>query len=148
LENITYKIRFRKGDFEAEAQGDRDWVERKFKELVSEDFKASLPKELSHGDMTDTLGEFLDIKGNPQKHTDVVAVYAYWLFKKEGFQSFNVKNIIDCYDKTRRAKPKNPNQIINANVSSHLFSEASEKKESLKAWVITRTGEEYVEQMK
>jgi hypothetical protein len=148
VENITYKIRFRKGDFEAEAQGDREWVEKKFKELVSEDFKASLPKELSQEGMPDTLGEFLDIKGNPQKHTDVVAVYAYWLFKKEGFQSFNVKDIIDCYDKTRRVKPKNPNQIINVNVSSHLFSEASEKKDDLKAWVITRTGEDHVLRMK
>jgi hypothetical protein len=148
VDNITYKIRFRKGDFEVEAQGDREWVERKFKELLSEDFKASLPKELSREGMPDTLGEFLDIKGNPRKHTDVVAVYAYWLFKKEGFQSFNVKDIIDCYDKTRRVKPKNPNQIINVNVSSHLFAEASEKKDGLKAWVITRSGEDHVLNMK
>lgn len=148
MDNITYKIRFRKGDFEAEAQGDREWVETKFKELLSEDFKASLPKELSREGMPDTLGEFLDIKGNPQKHTDVVAVYAYWLFKKEGFQSFNVKDIIDCYDKTRRVKPKNPNQIINVNVSSHLFAEASEKKDGFKAWIITRTGEDHVLNMK
>lgn len=148
MENITYKIRFRKGDFEAEVQGDREWVEKKFKELVSEDFKDSLPKELGREDMPESLGEFLDIKGNPQKHTDVVAAFAYWLFRKEGFQSFNVKDIIDCYDKTRRVKPKNPNQIINANVSSHLFSEAGEKKDNLKAWVITRTGEDFVEKMK
>jgi len=33
-------------------------------------------------------------------------------------------------------------------VTSHLFAEAKEKKDGLKAWVITRTGEEYVEQMK
>lgn len=148
MNNITYKMKFRKGDFEIEVQGDKEWVEVKFKELISEDFRASLPMELIKGEMPETLVEFLDSKGNPKKHTDVVAVYAYWLFKKEGFQSFNVKDIIDCYDKTRRVKSKNPNQIINANVASHIFAEAKERKDGLKAWIITRTGEEYVEKMK
>jgi hypothetical protein len=148
VDNITYRIRFRKGDFEVETEGDKEWAEKKFKELISEEFKASLPKELRREGMPETLGEFLDSKGNPEKHTDIVAVYAFWLFRKEGFQSFNVKDIVECYNKTRKVKPTNPNQIINTNVASNLFAEASEKKDGLKAWVITRTGEEYVEQMK
>lgn len=148
MDNMTYKINFRKGDFQVEVQGDKEWVEKKFKELISEDFKASLPKEPAKGGLPETLGEFLDKKGNPKKHTDIIAVYAYWLFKKEGFQSFNVKDIVTCYDATRMPKPTNPNQIINTNVSSHVFAEANEKKDGLKAWVITKTGEEFVEQMK
>jgi len=97
--------------------------------------------------MPETLGEFLDQKGNPSKHTDSMAVFAYWLFKVKKMKSFNVKDIIDCYNKTRKAKPSNPNQIINENVKRRIFAEASEKKDGLKAWVITRTGEEYVEKM-
>jgi len=147
MDDMIHKIRFRKGDFEIEIQGSEQWVEKKFEELISEDFKIPLPKELSKKEMPDTLVEFLDMKGNPKKHTDLVAVYAYWLFKKEHLQSFNVKDIIACYDRTRRVKPKNPNQIINANVERGIFAEAREKKDGLKAWVITRTGEEYVEQM-
>ncbi len=147
MDDITYRIRLRKGDFEVETQGDREFVESKFEELVGQKLKV-LSNESEKDNLPETLGEFLDENGNPGKHTDVIAVYAYWLFKKEGLQSFNVKDIVDCYDKTRRTKPKNPNQIINANVSSHLFSEATEKKDGLKAWVITRTGEDYVEKMK
>lgn len=143
----TYRIKFRKGDFEVEAQGDKEWVEKKVAELISQK-SSTFPQGKKDENLPETMGEFLDEKGNPQKHTDVTAVYAYWLFKKEGFSSFNVKDIVDCYDKTRKPKPSNPNQIINTNVSSHLFAEASEKKDNLKAWVITRSGEEYVEQLK
>jgi hypothetical protein len=147
LADLTYKLRFKKGDFEVEAQGDKEWVEKKFSELMTK--KTNVPSEENKKDfLPETLGEFLDEKGNPQRHTDVTAVYAYWLFKKENYQSFNVKDIVECYDKTRKPKPSNPNQIINTNVSSHLFAEASEKKDNLKAWVITRLGEDYVEQLK
>ena len=143
---MPYKIGLRKGDFEIVVQGDKEWVESKFKELTSEN-KISVLQEQPSPNIDSTLGEFLDSKGNPQKHTDLVAVYAYWLFKKQGLPSFNVKDVISCYDSTRRPKPTNPNMIINANVSTHLFAEAPDKKEGLKAWVITRTGENYVDKM-
>lgn len=148
MSDVNYRIKVRKGDFEVEVQGDKVWVESKFKELTTQGVAVSIAKEVEAKGMPATLGEFLDQKGNPSKHTDSIAVFAYWLFKVEKMESFNVKDIIDCYDKTRKAKPSNPNQMINQNVERHIFAEASAKKDGLKAWVITRTGEEYVEQMK
>lgn len=148
MNDTNYRIRVKQGDFEMEVQGDKDWVEGKFKELSTKEAIISLQKEVGAKGMPGTLGEFLDQKGNPSKHTDSVAVFAYWLFKVEKMATFNVQDILECYDKTRKAKPSNVNQIINQNVASHVFAEASEKKDGLKAWVITRTGEEYVEQMK
>ena len=145
---VSYRIKVRKGDFEVEVQGDKRWVEGKFKELTSQEVAIPITKEVEAKGMPATLGEFLDQKGNPSKHTDAMTVFAYWLFKVEKMESFNVKDIISCYDKTRKAKPSNPNQIINQNVARHVFAEAPSEKDSLKAWVITRTGEEYVEQMK
>lgn len=147
MNDKQYVIRIRKGDFEVEVRGDMEWVEKKFKELTTKEPSIAGMKALPQG-MPETLGEFLDQKGNPKKHTDVVAVFAYWLFKVENMKSFNVKDIIDCYDRTRRTKPSNPNQIINNNITNHYFVEANERKDGYKAWVITRTGEEYVEQMK
>jgi hypothetical protein len=148
LSEVSYRIKLRKGDFELEVQGDKAWVEGKFKELTTQEVAIPGAKEVGVGGMPATLGEFLDQKGNPSKHTDAMAVFAYWLFKVEKMESFNVKDIISCYDKTRKAKPSNPNQIINQDVARHVFAEAPSEKDSLKAWVITRTGEEYVEQMK
>jgi len=148
MNDINYRIKVRKGDFEVEVQGDKDWVEGKFKELTTQEVAISIAKEVAGKGMPATLGEFLDLKGNPSKHTDSVAIFAYWLFQVEKMATFNVQDILDCYNKTRKPKPSNVNQIINQNVTSHIFAEAPEKKDGLKAWVITRTGEEYVEQMK
>ena len=148
MAEIPYRIKLRKGDFEVEVQGDKSWVESKFKELTTEEVIIPGVREAIPEGMPETLGEFLDQRGNPQKHTDVVAVFAYWLFKVEKMESFNAKDIVECYNRTRKTKPSNPNQIINQNVSTHLFAEATEKKDGYKAWVITRTGEQYVEQMK
>lgn len=148
MSDVNYRIRVRKGDFEVEVQGDKNWVEEKFKDLTSQEVAVSMAEEAAAKGIPGTLGEFLDQKGNPSKHTDSIAVFAYWLFKVVKIGSFNVRDVIDCYDRTRKAKPSNPNQIINQDVATHIFAEAPEKKDGLKAWVITRTGEEYVEQMK
>jgi hypothetical protein len=145
---VPYRIRVKKGDFEVEVQGDKDWVEKKFKELTAESSSIGKKMEIQNTDIPQTLGEFLDQKGNPQKHTDVVAVYAFWLFRVEKMNSFNVRDIILCYEKTRKTKPSNPNTIINQNVKTHLFADAPERKDGYKAWIITRTGEEYVKELK
>lgn len=147
--NTGYRIKLRQGDYEVEVQGDKDWVETKFSELTNQ--KVILPLQPDVNDkkiISETIGEFLDLKGDPSKHTDAVVTFAYWLFKVENISSFNVQDILNCYDSTRKVKPSNVNQIVNQNVASHLLADAPEKKDNLKAWVITRKGEEYVEQMK
>lgn len=148
MTDMSYRIRLKNGDFEVEVQGDKDWVESKFTELTTEKAAITGVGETKLEGLPETLGEFLDQKGNPQKHTDLVAVYAFWLFRKEEMNTFNVKDIVSCYGRTRRSKTSNPNMIINQNVGTHLFAEASEKKDTYKAWTITKKGEKYVEQMR
>lgn len=147
-ENMPYKMKLRQGDFEVEVQGDKEWVETKFAELAAQKTVVSGAKITGAKSMPGTLGEFLDLKGDPSKHTDSIAVFAYWLFKIDNIASFNVQDILNCYDRTRKPKPTNVNQIINQNVATHILAETPEKKDGLKAWTITRKGEEYVEQMK
>lgn len=144
----NYRIRIRKGEFEVEVQGDKQWVEQKFEELTSEEKQTTFTLSTSEGQTPKTLGEFLEMKNNPQKHTELVAVYAYWLLKAEKQQSFNVKDILLCYDMTRRGKPKNANQIINTNIESNLFAPASDNKDGYKAWFLTHKGEEFVKNLK
>lgn len=147
VNTVTYRLKLKKGDFEVEVQGDKEWVESRFEKLTTEKISIAGIEGVMPRGMPETLGEFLDQKGNPEKHTEVVVAYAYWLFHVEKMESFNVKDIVSCYDRTRKTKPSNPNQMVNQNVARHLFAEAKEKKDGFKAWVITRTGEEYVEQM-
>lgn len=146
--DMSYRIRVKKGDLEVEVEGDKQWVEDKFKELTTKESYAPFPEKVEAEGMPKTLVELLEAKGNPQKHTELVTLYAYWLLKVEKVGTFNIKDIISCYDNTRRKKPKNVNQIINTNVRYNIFAQASEKKEGLKAWFLTDTGEKTVESMK
>ena len=144
----NYRIKYRKGDFEVEVQGDKVWVEKKFAELTSKEIAIKGAKVRRIEGVPGTLGEFLDMKGNPKKHTDISAVFAYWLHKVDKMKSFNVGDIEGCYDLTRQTKSSNVHVTMTANVQRHIFAETKEKKDGKKAWVITRKGEEHVEQMK
>jgi len=148
MSETNYRIRYKKDNFEIEVQGDKAWVEKKLEELKSKEIGIAGEKRGEAAGMPKTLVEFLGKKGNPKKDTDITAVFAYWLLKVENMASFNVNDLLNCYDLTRKVKPKNPNQTINNNISRQVFAEAKEKKDGLKAWVITDTGEKQVEQMK
>lgn len=148
MSETNYRIRYKKDSFEIEVQGDKAWVEKKFEELTSKEIGITGEKRGEAAGMPGSLGEFLGTKGNPKKHTDVTAVFAYWMLKVENIKSFNVKDMLDRYDLTRKTKPTNINVAMDTNVERHVFAVASEKKDGLKAWVITDTGEEYVRALK
>ena len=144
----NYRIKYRKGDFEVDIQGDKAWVEKKFEELTTKEITIVGVKASKIEGVPETLGEFLDVKGNPKKHVDITAVFAYWLLKMEKQESFNVDDMLGYYDRTRKTKPGNIHVVMTTNVKRHVFAEAKEKKDAKKAWIITRKGEERVEQMK
>jgi len=148
MNETNYRIKFRKGDVEIEVQGDKAWVEAKFKELTSKEVTIAGAKIEKREGLPGTLGEFLDMKGNPKKHTDTTAAFAYWLLKAEEQQMFNVDDMLERYDRTRSTKPGSIHVAMTTNVKRHVFAEATEKKDGKKAWIITRKGEEHVEQMK
>lgn len=158
MSDANYRIRYKKGDFEVEVQGDKEWVETKFEELKkqsppkapSSTPSDSLTTSPTSGDTTlpASLVEFIKAKGNPSEHTDRVALFAYWLLKKENMSSYNITDIQNCYDEARITKPVNISDIMNKVQATGLIMPVKEKKENKKAWVITGTGEDYVHKMK
>lgn len=145
---MNYRIKVKRGESEIEVEGDKEWVEEKLKELTSEKSYTPALTETVPQTMPTSLVEFLETKGNPKKHSELTAVFAYWLLKYEKVETFNVRDIISCYDKTRCAKPSNANQIINSNVRQGLFAQATEKKDGYIAWYLTGKGEQFVRDMK
>jgi len=141
----TYKIRYRKGDFEIELQGDKEWVEQKFQEFIES--KAVTAAAVGTKKLAGSLVEFLKNKGNPKKHMDRAIIFSYWLFHKEGMQAYNISDIAKCYDEARITTPKNLTDIMNKLEEKGYLKPAGEK-DNKKAWVITQSGEEYVDQMK
>jgi hypothetical protein len=158
MSDANYRIRYKKGDFEVEVQGDKAWVEGKFEELQKgpppkapdpSPSGSQAPSPPTGGTtLPGSLMEFVLAKGNPTKHTDRAVLFAYWLFKKENMCSFNSTDISDCYDQTRIVKPQNIPDIVNQIQGQGLVTPVKEEKEGKKAWVITTTGEKYIDQMK
>lgn len=157
MSDANYRIRYKKGDFEVEVQGDKAWVEEKFEQL-----KKDLPsKMVTSGSstsqtatpiaettaLTDSLVEFLKSKGSPSSHIDVELLFAYWLLKKRNMESYNIVDIQNCYAEARITKPANITDVMNG-LQEKGYAMPKDKKDGKKAWVITGTGEEYVEQMK
>jgi len=146
LDETNYKIRYRKDNFEIELQGDREWVEQKFREFMEN--KKVEPRVITTGAKTlpDSLVEFLKSKGNPRSHTDRATVFSYWLFHKENMETYNVDDIAKCYDEARITKPRNLTDTMNR-LQAKGYVKPTGEKEGKKSWVITQSGEEYVEQM-
>lgn len=159
MSDTNYRIRYKKGDFEIEVQGERAWVEGKFEELKKDippkvplpspsGCQAPDPPTMGDATLSGSLVEFIKAKGDPNKHTDRMVLFAYWLFKKENMSSYNITDIINCYDETRIPKPTNPSDTMNQIQGQGFVTTVKEEKDGKKAWIITTTGEKYVELMK
>ena len=88
--------------------------------------------------------EFLLAKkysGNVQK----TLTLAYYLEYIIGEKSINVSDLQKVYQLAKEKAPKNLNDMINKNISKGYLMDATEKKDSKKAWVLTSTGEKLVE---
>ncbi|MEM3577588.1 MAG: hypothetical protein QXX51_03925 [Candidatus Bathyarchaeia archaeon] len=147
MTEASYRIKYRKGDFEIEFQGDKEWVVKRFKDFIGEKIAEPIALVAKVKALPGSLVEFLKSKGNPKEHIDRIIVFSYWLFYKENLKSYNVDDIAKCYDEARTAKPANINALMNK-LQAKGYLKPLEEKEGKKAWVITQTGEEYVEKMK
>jgi len=150
----SYKIKIRRGDLEIEVQGDKQFVLEQFGELKEELFRfrevvptapvTAAPKVEGKPLEGLSLVEFLNAKG-PKSHPDRVTVMAYYLHHYQGVEIFNADDINECYSQARISRSANLNATINKNIAKGYIMEAKEKKDNKKAWMITQTGERYVE---
>jgi len=155
MSESNYRIKYRKGDFEVDVQGDKEWVEKKFEELTTKEITivgAKAPKiegvKIGKVALPSSLSEFVKQKGSPSKHIDLVSIFGYWLFHKKNVKMFSTKDIASCYADARIPESANISQEMNNAQGMGYFRREEEKKDNRIAWTITPTGEEYVEQMK
>jgi len=79
------------------------------------------------------------------KETQKTLVLGYYLEHSEGMESFNATDLETMFRSAKEKLPKNINDTVNKNIVRGLIMEAREKKEGKKAWILTSTGEKYVE---
>lgn len=91
-----------------------------------------------------SVKEFMIAK-RPQDDIAKTLVIAYFLEKYEALESINVKDLEAGFRMAKEKVPDNINYKVIKNISRGFMMEAKEKKNNLKAWTLTSTGERYVE---
>ncbi|MBR1122306.1 hypothetical protein JQ628_12340 [Bradyrhizobium lablabi] len=91
-----------------------------------------------------SLKEFL-IERGPSNGVQKTLAIGYFLENYDGASPFNAADLERGFRAAREPVPPNINDKANLCVKKGHFMEHSEKKDSLKAWLVTRTGEGIVE---
>lgn len=145
-----YSIKYKNGDTEIEVQGDKAFVEEKFKELLGLKFTNTSPEVIKSETAYErgkeiSLGEFLKSK-TLKTHSDKMLVFGYFLEKIKGYTSFNLNDIELCYRDARLQRTKNFGPYIAYLIRDNYLIDG-EKKDGKKAWQLTKTGYKYVEDL-
>jgi len=91
-----------------------------------------------------SIKEFIISKAPPNGVLMTLTV-GYYLENYDGTTPLTAADLEAGFRAARETVPSNLNDKANSCVKKGYFMEAKEKKDSLKAWVITRTGEAAVE---
>jgi hypothetical protein len=90
------------------------------------------------------LVEFLAQK-KAETHPDRVVAVAFYVYRTQDGAGVTTKELADAYSRARIRKPQNFPDVIAACVRRGFLVEG-ERRDGMKSWVITRTGEAHVEQ--
>jgi hypothetical protein len=90
-----------------------------------------------------SLKEFI-ISQAPANAVQTTLTIGYYLENYEGLNPFHAADLEEGFRAAREPVPANINDKANMCVKNGYFMEAKDKKESKKAWVVTRSGEEFV----
>ena len=91
-----------------------------------------------------SIKEFL-IACAPSGGVQTTLAIAYYLETSQGLSSFNKNDLETGFRAAKETIPGNINDKVNMCIANGHLMEAEEKKENMKAWVLTRSGEAFVE---
>jgi len=91
-----------------------------------------------------SIKEFM-LSKKPTNDVQKTLAIGYFLEKYEGFSCFNAHDIENGFSNAKEPKPENINLCIIKNIKKGHMMESKEKKDNKKAWVITSSGERFVE---
>lgn len=100
-------------------------------------------KQVNEGKVL-SLKEFI-LNKKPSDDIQKTLVIGYYLEHYSGEKSFNVRDLVEGFRSARESVPGNVNNKVNINISKGHMMDAREKKDKLKAWVLTNTGEKFVD---
>lgn len=92
-----------------------------------------------------SVKEFLLTK-KPNDDVQRTIVIGYYLEHFESMESYNVRDLADGFRSAKEPLPSNINDKVNSNIDKEYMMKAKEKKDKLKAWFLTNSGEKFVEE--
>lgn len=90
-----------------------------------------------------SIKEFL-LELTPGDGVQLTLAIGYYLETCQGLPSFNKDDLEKGFRAAKETVPLNINDKVNMNIKRGHLMEAEQKKDNMKAWVITRSGEQYV----
>lgn len=93
---------------------------------------------------TISIKEFI-LPKKPKNDVQKTLAVGYFIEKYEHFSSFNVKDLEKVFIAAREKVPKNIGDKVQLNIKKGHMMEFKERKDNLKAWILTNSGEKYIE---
>ena len=151
-ENVTLRVQM--GGFSVEVSGSPEYVEKKLDELIQKygpSRGVSQPSVLIPANAKgkpSSPSEFIK-KLSPKNQSEKAVVLAYYLEKYIGMASFTTSDLTAVGREAKQPKFTNISDIVAKQVQQGLLMGAggTGDKESGRAYVLTTTGEEYVENL-
>jgi len=104
-----------------------------------------IPEKIEGKSKKLSIKEFILAK-NPVDDVQKTLVIGYYLEHFGGVSTFNVKDLTEGFMSAREPVPGNINDKVNLNITKGYIMSAKEKKDKLKAWLLTNSGERFVEE--
>lgn len=106
-------------------------------ESVSQTKPETVKKKIS-------IKEFI-LSKKPNNDVQKTLAVGYCLEKYENISPFNVKDLERGFIAAREKVPKNIGDKVQKNIKKDHMMEFKEKKDNLRAWILTNSGEKYFE---
>lgn len=91
-----------------------------------------------------SIREFVTAK-SPKTKVDTALLVGFYFERFSGISPFNLDDLMQGFGQAKEPLPANPSDLLYQNVRRGFLMEAPEKKGGSKAWVVTNSGERFVE---
>ena len=113
-------------------------------ETAAQQTGSSVPPSVSPaGSRKLSIKEFL-LERSPSDDVQRTLAIGYFLEAREGMSSFNKADLEKGFRAAKELVPANINDKVNMSIRNGHMMEVEEKKNGMKAWVLTQTGEAYL----
>lgn len=125
-------------------------IEKIKKKLEEHEQRLTILESVYKGKSQKKINKKLSIKEfiislKPKDDVQITLAIGYFLEKYKKYSTFNARDIERGFKDAKEKIPSNPSDKIQKNISKGHIMDAKEKKDNKKAYLLTNSGERFVE---